>query len=124
MKERKAPQSCVPLRLYRLVSPALDRRLCSFQKLQTQSPEDECREEQSRAEESRCYTQRQRGKEEGKRIKRREQQEVDSDREEVMFHYRLLEEKRRAVRSPWRHTDTERRKAHCFNKLLVLIARI
>lgn len=35
----KAPLFCVPLRLYRLVSPVHDRHLCLFQKLQTQSPE-------------------------------------------------------------------------------------
>lgn len=38
-KKMKAPLFCVPLRLYRLVSPVRDRHLCSFQKLQTQSPE-------------------------------------------------------------------------------------
>lgn len=35
----KAPLFCVPLRLYRLVSPVHDQHLCLFQKLQTQSPE-------------------------------------------------------------------------------------
>lgn len=35
----EAPRFCVPLRLYRLVSLVHDRRLCLFQKLQTQSPE-------------------------------------------------------------------------------------
>lgn len=89
MKRRKAPRSCVPLRLYRLVSPVLGLRLCLFQKLQNRSPEDECREEQSTAEERRCKGQRERGKGESGH----EQQEVDSSRQEVVFHYRLLEEK-------------------------------
>lgn len=35
----KAPLFCVPQRLYHLVSPVHDQRLCLFQKLQTQSPE-------------------------------------------------------------------------------------
>ncbi len=38
--KRKAPRFYVLLRLYRLVSPALGLRLCSFQKLQSQSPAD------------------------------------------------------------------------------------
>lgn len=38
-KKMKAPLFCVPLRLYRLVSPVHDQHLCLFQKLQTQSPE-------------------------------------------------------------------------------------
>ncbi len=38
-EKMKAPLFCVPLRLYRLVSPVHDQHLCLFQKLQTQSPE-------------------------------------------------------------------------------------
>lgn len=68
----EAPRFCVPLRLYRLVSPAHDRRLCLFQKLQTQSPESATLAT-GRGEKGHTHRER-RGEEKGRKTGEGEQQ--------------------------------------------------
>lgn len=79
MEEKvKAPRFCVPLRLYRLVSPVRDQHLCLSQKLQTQSPLG-----------VRCSRRRQ-GEKRGKKTDRETERQVSRVEAGAVSYFRLI----------------------------------